>query len=57
MNNYWEEMYGKRTKDFIDGVIAGVETFAVWENGIQVVGIRKTPLKDEIKDIKKGLIP
>ena len=55
MDEYWLEMYGKRTKDFIDGVIAGVETFAVNKNGIQVVGIMERPLKDEIEDIKKQL--
>ena len=53
--NYWEEMYGKRSRDFIDGVIAGVTTFAVWKDGIEVVGIREKPLKEEIKDIEKGL--
>jgi len=53
--NYWAEMYGRRTPDFIDGVIAGVETFAVWKDGTQVVGIMERPLSEEIKDIKKGL--
>lgn len=49
---YFEEVYGKRTKDFIDGVIAGVEAHAIWKNGIQYVGIRKIPLDEYIEDIK-----
>lgn len=53
--NYWRRMYGKRSQEFIDGVIAGVTTFAVWEDGKQVVGVLRKPLKDEIENIKKGL--
>jgi len=53
--NYWAEMYGRRTPDFIDGVIAGVEAFAVWKDGRQVVGTMEKSLSEEIKDIKKGL--
>lgn len=53
--SYWRDMYGARTKDFIHGVIAGVEAFAVWKDGKQRVGIYETPLEQEIKDIKKGL--
>ena len=53
--NYWAEMYGRRTPDFIDGVIAGVEAFAIWKNGRQVVGYMENPLIEEIKAIKKGL--
>lgn len=30
MNNYWKEMYGERSKDFIEGVLAAIDTFAVW---------------------------
>lgn len=53
--DYWRRMYGKRSQEFIDGVIAGVTTFAVWKDGKQVVGILQKPLKDEIENIKKGL--
>jgi len=47
---YWEEMYGKRTKDFIEGVIAGVKAFAIWKDGEQFVGIQKQPLKEAIAE-------
>ena len=52
---YWKDMYGERGKEFIEGVIAGVTAFAVWESGVEVVGILKKPLKEEIEDIKTQL--
>ena len=53
--NYWREMYGPRTKDFIDGVIAGVTAYAVWKDGKEVVGIRERPLEEVVAEIKEGL--
>lgn len=53
--DYWKDMYGKRTDDFINGVIAGIEAFAVWSGGKQVVGILKQPLRDAIKEVKRQL--
>lgn len=53
--NYWQEMYGARSKEFVEGVIAGVEAFAVWKDGRQVVGIMEVPLLEEEKNIKEGL--
>lgn len=55
MNNYWNEMYGKRSKDFIDGVIVGITAFAIWKDGVEVVGIKERPLKDEIETVKKEM--
>jgi len=55
MSGFWEEMYGKRTKDFIEGVIAGVKAFAIWKDGEQFVGIQKQPLKEAIAEIKEQL--
>jgi len=40
----WRDIYGSRSKDFMDGVAAGMEMFAPWEDGEQVIGIQKTPL-------------
>lgn len=53
--NYWGEMYGRRSRDFIDGVIAGVTALAVWKDGVEVIGIFGKPLKEEIEDIEKEL--
>ncbi len=55
MDNYWISTYGKRNKDFVAGVIAGVSTFAIWKNGMEVVGCMQKPLKDEIKKIEEML--
>lgn len=52
---YWYDIYGKRSKDFIEGVIAGVSTFAVRKGGIEYVGIMQTLLKEVITEIKKDL--
>lgn len=57
MEGYWECNHGekKRNKDFIEGIIAGVTALAVWKDGKQFVGCGMTPLKEEIKQIKKQL--
>ena len=55
MPDKWREMYGSQSSDFIEGVIAGVTMFAVWEDGTQKVGIRKRLLKEEIEEIRAGL--
>jgi hypothetical protein len=52
---YWRDRYGLQTLDFIRGVIAGVEAYAVWKDGRQVVGIREKYLTDVIEEIKKDL--
>ena len=53
--NYWRDMYGQRSKDFIEGVIAGVKGFAIWKEGKQVVGVLEIPLEKEIEEIKNSL--
>jgi len=53
--SYWRERYGLQTRDFILGVIAGVEAYAVWKDGSQHVGIREHYLSDVIEEIKQDL--
>ncbi len=53
--NYWTEMHGTRSKEFIDGVIAGITMFAWWKDGVQEVGTTGTTLKQAIKEAKEGL--
>lgn len=53
--SYFKDMYGARSKEFIDGVIAGIEAFAVWQDGKQVVGIKREPLEKVIEEVKKEL--
>lgn len=55
---YWYLNFGrfrKCSRDFIEGIIAGVEAFAVWKNGRQVVGILEKPLEEVVAEIKEEL--
>ena len=53
---YFGDLYGYRSKDFVDGVIAGIEAYAVWENGEQYLGVMKRPLKEEVEEVKRDLL-
>jgi len=53
--SYFKDMYGQRSKEFIEGVIAGIEAYAVWRDGEQLVGIKQEPLKKVIEEVKKEL--
>ena len=53
---YWIDTYGKgRSKDFIDGVKAGVEAFAIWKEGTQYVGVMQKSLYEVFRDIERQL--
>jgi hypothetical protein len=56
---YFKDMYGDKigNKDFIDGVIAGAEAYAVWRNGTQWVGSPEVTLKEAVRYIRKDLDP
>lgn len=54
-DNYWNRMYGSRSNEFIEGIIIGISYFAIWKDGIEIVGIREEPLKQIIQEVKKGL--
>ena len=51
----WKDIYGSRSEDFIEGVIAGVEMYAVWKDGRQYIGVHNTPLEDVIREVQKDL--
>jgi hypothetical protein len=51
----WYEIYGYRSKEFINGVIAGIEMYAHWRNGQRIVGIMEEPLKEVIEEVKQQL--
>jgi len=51
----WRDIYGPQNEDFIAGVKAGVRMFAVWKDGEQLVGVAKTPLEREFKEIEDDL--
>lgn len=52
---YIHDMYGYRNKDFINGFLAAMDTYAVWRNGKQEIGSPEIPLKDAIEEAKKEL--
>lgn len=52
---YFRDMYGQRNKEFIEGVIAGIEAYAVWKDGKQLVGTIQEPLKKVIEEVKREL--
>lgn len=53
--SYWFDSYGKCSRDFIDGVIAGITAFAVWKDGKQYVGVLEKPLVDVLRDVEEQL--
>lgn len=52
---YFADMYGKRSKDFIEGVIAGITAYAIWKDGRQWVGSPERTLGAAITEAKKDL--
>ena len=49
----WRDIYGPRSPEFIDGVAAGMEMFAIWDGGEQLIGARRTPLPIAIKEMRE----
>lgn len=43
-------MYGKRSPDFIKGVLAGLCQFAWWADGVQYVGTCGMTLREAIRE-------
>ena len=52
---YLGEMYGKRSPDFVKGLIAGLIEFAWWADGVQYVGTCSTTLRTAIDDAIREL--
>ena len=48
MDIHENELRGKNT-DFLMGYITGLRTYAVWKNGVEVVGIMETPLQEVVE--------
>lgn len=53
--NYWLDKYGKRSREFIEGVVAGLSACAVWKDGKQYVGVEEVPLVDVINGVRSEL--
>lgn len=52
--SYWTDMYGTKDASFVQGLIEGLKTFAVWKDGKQYVGISQIPLDEVIAEIERN---
>lgn len=54
---YWRDLYASkiRSNDFIEGVIAAMEAYAVMHDGERSIGVGRQPLKEAIAEVKKDL--
>ena len=43
-------MYGKRSPDFVKGVLVGLQGYAWWKDGVQYVGTCGTTLRQALED-------
>jgi len=52
---YIKDMYGSRSKDFLSGFLAAMDTYAIDRNGVREIGLPGIPLKDAVKEAIKEL--
>ena len=52
-NDYWINILRYKSKDFKDGLIAGIRAHAIWKDGKQVVGCLEKPLLEGIEVIDR----
>ncbi len=54
---YWNENYRDKigNKSFIEGVIAAINTYGVWNDGKQYIGVMRQPIPTAIADVKTQL--
>lgn len=55
MKGYWKEMYGERRKDFVDGVIAAMDAYAVWKDGKRYIGVEEQLFEEAVAEVKQEL--
>jgi hypothetical protein len=49
---YWADKYCWDAEDeFIEGLVAGITEYAVWEDGLQRVGVQRRLLVDVVEEI------
>ena len=54
MKNYWKDTYGKRSEEFVEGVMAAIDAFAVWNDGKQYINGSERFLLE--KEVLEGLM-
>jgi len=52
---YIKDMYGARSKEFLDGFIAAMDTYAVYRNGVREIGSPEVPLKIAVEEATREL--
>jgi len=52
---YIRQMYGSRSKDFLEGFLAAMDTYAVYRDGVPEIGSPEVPLRDAIEEAKREL--
>jgi hypothetical protein len=50
---FLRDLYGARSKDFIDGMKEGITLYAWWKDGVQYVGTTGTTLKDALEEVEE----
>ena len=54
---YWRDKYPERVGDldFVDGIMAAMDTYAVWKDGALFIGSMRMPLEKAIAEVKSDL--
>jgi len=53
---YFRDLLGPdKSKEYIEGVIAGIWIYATWKDGRQVVGALQQDIDKVIKEVKRDL--
>jgi len=53
-SNYWADMYGDRSAEFVEGIKIGITAYAYWEDGVQYVGVELVLLSEVLKEVDEA---
>ena len=53
---YIRQMYGPRSKEFFQGFMAAVDTYAVWRNGTRWIGSPEQSVKQVEREARIDLL-
>ena len=54
--SYLFDMYGIRNKDFFDGFMAAVDTYAIWSGGVRVIGCLNKTIQEVEAEARRDLL-
>jgi hypothetical protein len=49
--NYWTDILRGKTQDFVDGLKCGIHEYAVWNDGVEIVGCGSKTKKEVFAEI------